>query len=246
MAMATRRIVSVIAITAALAIAGCGAEGTALQEQAEDASTATASAPSPPPAPTTTPSDCSGTLAASIVRIDSLEELAWTSHQVIIGTVIERQPSVWGHAHNPLDPSRRLIYTPYLVRVEQRLRGQPGDIVTVRQWGGTIGTCAQTNTFEQGLAVGERVLLFLRASNPPGTSLAYSLNGGDQGRWTIGPNGTVSSSVGHLERYNGQSLATIVAQVLSSLASEPPATPWVREHLVPLESAPAWPSGIVS
>lgn len=239
-----RRLAHILALAAVLALAGCGAEGAALQEQAGDVFPATASAPSPPP-PTTTPGDCSGTLAASIVRIDSLEELAWTSHQVIIGTVIERQPSVWGHAHNPLDPSRRLIYTPYLVRVEQGLRGQPGDIVTVRQWGGTIGTCTQTkqtNTFEQGLAVGERVLLFLRASNPPGTSLTYSVNGGDQGRWTIEPDGTVSSSVGHLERYNRQSLATIVAQVLSSLASGPPATPWVREHLVPLESAPAWPS----
>lgn len=220
-----RRLAHILALAAALAIAGCGAEGTALQEQAGDVSPATAPAPSPPPAPTTIPSDCSGTLAASIVRIDSLEELAWTSHQVIMGTVIERQPSVWGHAHNPLDPSRRLISTPYLARVEQRLRGQPGDIVTVRQWGGIIGTRTQTNAFEQVLAVGERVLLFLRASNPPGTSLTYSLNGGDQGWWTIDPNGTVSSSVGHLERCNGQSLATIVAQVLSALGSGPPATP---------------------
>jgi hypothetical protein len=110
--MATRRVVYALALAAVLALVGCGAEGAALKGQAGDVSPATASAPSPPSAPTTTPSDCSGTLAASIVRIDSLEELAWTSHQVIIGTVIERQPSVWGDAHNPLDLSRRLIYTP--------------------------------------------------------------------------------------------------------------------------------------
>src|SRR5579884_3417341 len=148
--------------------------------------------------PTVSTADCSGVLAGSIEKIGSVEELVWTSHQIVVGTVVEKQPSVWGDGYNPSDASRRLIYTHYTVRVEQRVRGLPGDTIVVRQWGGTIGSCTQTNMLEPSLAVGERVLLFLRRSNPQGSSVTYSLDGGAQGKWLINPNGSVTTNVGHL------------------------------------------------
>ncbi len=192
--------------------------------------------------PTVTPivdlEDCSGTIDGSIAKIESLEALAWTSHQVVVGRVVEQQDSIWGHAHNPIDPSRRMIYTNYLVEVTKRLRGVPSDMITVRQWGGSVEGCTLTSFLEQKLEVGEQVLLFVRESNPPSSTLTYSLLGGDQGHWSIGADSVVTNDVPHLARYSGKPLAELTSEISSILAGEPQDLPWIREWLVPLEEAP--------
>ena len=170
--------------------------------------------------PTVTPivdlEDCSGTIDGSIAKIESLEALAWTSHQVVVGRVVEQQDSIWGHAHNPIDPSRRMI----------------------RQWGGSVEGCTLTSFLEQKLEVGEQVLLFVRESNPPSSTLTYSLLGGDQGHWSIGADSVVTNDVPHLARYSGKPLAELTSEISSILAGEPQDLPWIREWLVPLEEAP--------
>ncbi len=181
--------------------------------------------------------DCSATLSSLYQQFD-LEELAWSSHQVVVGTVAERQPSEWGESPNPSDPTSRVIFTTYVMQVEQRLRGQPSDRILVRQMGGTIGDCTQEHDSEPQLAVGQLVLLFLREEQSANMETIYHLTGGPQAYWKVKDDGTVSMDVGHLAQYSGMPLATIVERIQTFLAGPPLEGPLAREYLVPVELAP--------
>jgi hypothetical protein len=181
--------------------------------------------------------DCSATLSSLYQRFD-LEELAWSSHQVVVGTVAERQPSEWGESPNPSDPTSRVIFTTYVVQVEQRLRGQPLDTILVRQMGGTVGDCIQEHDSESQLAVGEQALLFLREEQPSDTQATYELTGGPQGYWKVKGDGAVSIDVGHLAQYSAMPLTAIVELAQTFLAGPPPDGPLAREYLIPVELAP--------
>ena len=245
-----------------LATTACGAAGEpsaqgqpvaaaspALTPQAEATSTpvvATSPAPTtpiePPALPTaggsSRPLDCNMTISTSFVRFDSVATLAWVSHHVVVGTITEELPPVWVYPDPQRQPHSRTIYTDYLVRVDQRLRGLPEATVRVRRLGGKLDGCTQQNLDEQPLTVGDRLLFFLHEftipSAPPPT---YSATGGPQGYWRLNADGTVATSIPHYQQFNRVPLAQVAEAVRTALLGEPPTTA-PRDLLVPLDRAP--------
>lgn len=119
--------------------------------------------------------------AGSVVQIGTIGELAWASHQIVVGTVVEILPPVWGDVLNPGYSNYRPIYTDYVVQVEQRLRGKPVERVRVRQLGGTIDGCTQDNVDSVPMEVGDRALLFLTGQLSDAEEPTYFLTGVRQG-----------------------------------------------------------------
>ena len=119
--------------------------------------------------------------AGSVVQIGTIRELAWASHQIVVGTVVEILPPVWGDVLNPGYSNYRPIYTDYVVQVEQRLRGKPMERVRVRQLGGTIDGCTQDNVDSVPMEVGDRALLFLTGQLSDAEEPTYFLTGVRQG-----------------------------------------------------------------
>lgn len=109
---------------------------------------------------------CGSSAYAQTTLPPSPEVLAWTSHEVVIGTVTEKLAPVWGDpimtgsAEEFEGKSIRIIYTEYAVDVEERIRGREHDVIRTRIPGGTIGDCTIQSDAVQ-VAEGDRVLLFL-------------------------------------------------------------------------------------
>ncbi|MDI3342065.1 MAG: hypothetical protein QJR03_16205 [Sphaerobacter sp.] len=155
--------------------------------------------------------------------IATIAELAWRSHQIVVGTVVERLPPVWGDVLNPEQSNYRPIYTDYVVQVEQRLRGKPGASVRVRQLGGTIDGCTQKNGNEVPMTVGDRVLLFLTAPVPDADAPTYFITGVEQGFWSVRDDGTVDPLRRPLyDQHAGRTVAEIRRAVAEALSSKPP------------------------
>jgi len=108
----------------------------------------------------------------SLVRGFTLEQLGREAESVVLGRVT-RSESFWNE-------SREKIYTHHHIRVERTFKGPAGDLVTVRQMGGTVGDTTLTIAGDARLAPDERVLLVLR--NHDGFS---TLVGMAQGKWTV-------------------------------------------------------------
>lgn len=197
------------------------------------------SEPSTPTAPTLDPAACSWGSIIDYVAIDSIMHLAWVSHRVIVGEVIEQQPAAWGHAVNPMEPGRRQIYTPYVVRVDQHVRGTPTEMIIIQRLGGEIGNCTQSNESDPALKPGDRLLLFLRETGEFQATIepSYSIVAGEQGYWRISPDGTVVNNVAHLQQYSGLPLEALIDQIQAALAGPPPTSLW-PEMIVPLEETP--------
>lgn len=246
-------IVGLAIVTLSLLLVGCGSAADPGQTRAVSRSTLSSAAvaaalspdaPAPTPTREATPTpqdDCTSTLMGSVQRIDTIADMAWMSYRVLVGTVIGRQPSEWGAAPNPLEPNRPLIFTNYLIRVDQRLRGDAGtDVVILRQLGGTIGACTQTNAGAVPLEVGTRAVFFLReavVNTTPGT-VSYYLTGDAQGYWRIDASGAVKTDIGHLQAYTGQPLETFVGLIQAALSTAPPDSPLAAEYFVSIEVAP--------
>ena len=196
----------------------------------------------PPALPTaggsSRPLDCNMTINTSFVRLDSVATLAWVSHHVIVGTITEELPPVWVYPDPQRQPHWRTIYTDYLVRVDQRLRGLPEATVRVRRLGGKLDGCTQQNPDEPILTIGGQHLLFLHEFTVPNAPMpAYSAIGGPQGYWRLNADGTVATSIPHYQQFNRVPLAQIAEEVRGALLGQPPkATP--RDLLVPLDRAP--------
>lgn len=251
--MMCRLRVLVMLVMVSLVTAGCEMpEGAGVDRQSGTAAEVARTQPtesvmSPAPEATTTPvvdlTDCGSTIFAAPPPFE-LRHLTWLSHQVVVGTVVARHPSVWGsQAPNPAEPLRHLVFTYSTVRVDQQLRGLPADTVMVRQLGGTIGECTQTVDNEPALQVGQRMLLFLRecekcALEMPVAPVAYFAVGGRVGLWIINDDNTVAAPAGHLQGYDGLSLTEIALEIATLLAAPPPPSP-VRDEIVPLHEAPA-------
>jgi hypothetical protein len=179
---------------------------------------------------------CSFSVSASLAAIEDVETLAWMSHQVVIGTVVEAVPPAWDAPTDPLHDPCLTIQSDYLVQVEQRLRGQPGETVRVRLSGGTIGPYTQSYDPQPELAVGDQVLLFLREAQPS-TLLppAYDIVGGPQGRWSVEPDGTVRTGWNQYPQQDGMPVEQVAEEIWKGLQGEPPQGAFAP---VPLEEAP--------
>jgi hypothetical protein len=182
--------------------------------------------------------DCDMTISASYVRLDSVATLSWVSHQVVAGTIVEEFPPIWVYPDPQRRPHGRKVYTDYLVRVEQRLRGLPEPTVRVRRLGGTLDGCTQQNPDEPPLVVGERRLLFLHEFTVPNSSVsAYSAIGGPQGHWGLNADGTVTTPMPQYQAYDRVPLTRLAGEIQPALLGTPPTT--VPQNLiVPLDQAP--------
>jgi hypothetical protein len=136
---------------------------------------------------------------------ESPESLAWVSHEVVTGTVVEELGPQWGPESMTGvedqfgDTPIRTISTEYLVEVDDRLRGEPAGEIRVGIEGGTIDDC--TIEFHgPELTPDEEVVLFLAERNVPEEHAAqdtderpvYRLASTLLGIWTFSDDGAVT------------------------------------------------------
>jgi hypothetical protein len=108
---------------------------------------------------------------ATTVLAQSFEELTRHADAVVRGTV-GPQEAHWDAAH-------RRIYTYVEVRVVDRLKGAPTDIVLVRSPGGVAEGVGQRVEGSPAFEAGEQVILFLeRAPDEPGVMQVSALAAG--------------------------------------------------------------------
>lgn len=235
--MVTRRAIFATLAFLALAVASCGAP---------EPQPGGGQGRSAPPA-AATPNFCGG-VDALYPEYD-LADLAWTSRQIVVGTVVEQlppavvadprgTPTIGERAGPAAAGNKDRIVTDYTVRVERQFRSLPVQTIRVRRPGGTIGGCTQVYDSEPPLAVGDRVLLFLTGKAAQTAAVpVYGVNAGRQGAWAVKPEGTVDTRLQHLQPFNGKPLDEVGRQLRGALAGAPPAT-LPRPFVVPLEEAP--------
>lgn len=113
----------------------------------------------------------SATAEATVVRAETLEEMARASTAVVRGVVL-RNESRWGE-------SPRVIYTFTELRVVEALKGKVGASLVVRELGGVVGATGQSVAGAARFAPGEEVVLFLEpARDDPGVYLVHSMGAG--------------------------------------------------------------------
>ncbi len=195
---------------------------------------------------------------------ESPESLAWISHEVVIGTVVEELGPQWGpESMTGVDDQFddvpiRSISTEYLVEVDDRLRGHPAPEIRVGIEGGTIDDCT-IDFHGTGLEPGERVALFLAERDVPEEHAeqdtderpVYRLASSMLGIWTFSDDGTVipkqlleeadptrSNDAAALEHFT-HDWSELRERLVASLASgEAPEGEFRPIEVVPLEDAP--------
>jgi hypothetical protein len=189
---------------------------------------------------------CGMTGYALYPDVSGIDESAWASEQIVVGTVTKQLPSEWS---DPLTVGMekqtggvsRSIRTDYVVRVESRLRGVPTDTITVATEGGTIGDCTIRNPDSGTLAVGDHVMLFLtrpeamRRARAAGETTAYVLVSGQSGILSVLDAETVAPIVDPTDRHPYRELATEILAALHT--GSPPAD--MSLPAVSLNDAPA-------
>lgn len=163
----------------------------------------------------------------------SLEALAWSSHHVLIGTVVEEHPPAWAAPLNQPMDTCLTIWSDYTVEIEQQFRGEPAETVRVRLPGGAIGDHEQT--FEPSLDMneGDRLLMFLTQDDQREPLLtAYTT--GIQRAWTIVDSQLESDAPAN--EFAGLALTDAEQTIREALSADPPA-PEPR-GFVPLEQVP--------
>jgi len=171
---------------------------------------------------------CNVSSGGAIVQLGTLDELAWASHQIVVGTVVEILPPVWGAVLNPGYSNYRPIYTDYVVQVEQRLRGTPVERVRVRQVGGTIDGRTQES--------GDTVPMAVADAEEP----TYFLAGVGQGFWQVRDDDTVVPFAAHYNQHAARTIAEIRHVVAEALSSDPPKP--MPVPAVSLDAAPLAPA----
>lgn len=181
---------------------------------------------------------CNWNATVDPVFMGSIEQLAWTSTQVIVATVEERLPPVWGPDWRG-DADQQAIYTDTRLTVDQPVRGTPLTSLLVRQPGGTIDSCAQRVVPTIDFAPGDRYLLFLLDPSTTGERPAvYRVTGSEQGAWRIGADGAVHVPNQNFQQYDGKPVADVAEAIRALLGAPPPDDPWAKNGAVPLEQAP--------
>jgi hypothetical protein len=183
---------------------------------------------------------CDGRISGSLVGFATIDEMVWFSHQVVVGTVVERQPPKKVTISGSVLPF--VIVTDVQVDVEKRFRGEPTNPLWIRTLGGSIGDCSQEFPDSPQLAMGERVLLFAREVVGADTQV-YEILGSSQGRWEISESGVVTTEAVHLlPDGTPLSLEAVEAIIVASLADGPPIdSPLLDTFLVPVDEAPLAP-----
>ncbi|HEY4591841.1 MAG TPA: hypothetical protein VIJ61_05495, partial [Thermoanaerobaculia bacterium] len=99
-------------------------------------------------------------LAIAHVERMTVPELAAASPHIVVAVVESRQ-SRWNEQHT-------LLVTDYVLRVEERLRGEAPDAVSITVPGGTLGRFSDETCVTVHLEPGSRYLLFLGRLDEPG------------------------------------------------------------------------------
>lgn len=238
-----RRLAGALAI---LLIFGCG-EVSPASTTNDGASTITSETTSTPASPVSSLSAlCGMTGYALYPDVSGIDEFAWASEQIIVGTVSKQLPSEWSQPltvgmEKQTGGVSRTITTDYVVNVQSRLRGAASDTVTVTTEGGTIGDCTVRNPDTGTFAVGDHVLLFLtrpeamRTSQVAGATTVYTLVGGQSGQLIVLDDETVAPFMDKLDRHSYRDLAEAVVSALHT--GSPPVD--MNLPAVPLKDAPA-------
>lgn len=122
-------------------------------------------------------------LSAAVMVPLSLSEMVQKSDLIVVGEVLDNQPSRWGTN----SWGDELIYTDYTIAVTDTVKGAVKQEVTVTLEGGTVGDVSLTADHMPTFNKGERVVLFLRDQG--GEWMVYS---GLQGKLTVDENGFVA------------------------------------------------------
>lgn len=208
------------------------------------------------PRPTQRPAGCGGLLVSAISAPQSsyqhsehIADLAWYSHQIVVGTVIEQLPSQHLPAGFGSDPLFEFVVTDYVVQVEERLRGRSSETLRVRQLGGTVGDCEVRTRDEPLFELGERLLLFASTPEPDVSDPTYYPTGGRQGVWQFDASGTLVSNwqPEELDEYPSTipSLIPLVEMLeyFSTVLTDPPPTKYTLiPDIVTPEASPLAPS----
>lgn len=142
------------------------------------------------------------------VELLSGRQLAEASPNVVVASVLARQ-SRW-------NPQHTLIVTDYMLRIEDRLRGEAPDRITISVPGGTVGGVTDATCLSVSLEPGARYLLFLGDLSSPTFS---PVTGARQGVFREKP-----------EKAGAPSFADLV-QAARALIAEVEASPGMPELL---------------
>lgn len=142
------------------------------------------------------PAGCGGILTSEVrhPHPEDLADLAWYSHQIIVGTVVEQLPSTPAEDVPGVDPIMQPVVTDYRIQVDARIRDLPANTLRVRQIGGTFEDCTVTNQAGKVFTEGDQVLLFLSTPEPGAADPTYYPTGDDSGIWHFDDTGTVVSN----------------------------------------------------
>lgn len=205
--------------------------------------------------PTETQSEADATVPCDygiyddIEQIDTIDQLAWYSHQIVVGTVTENLGSRKVEGTGPAPEVDFHIVTDYLVQVEDRLRGSDavaGDpTVTIESYGGTVDDCTMTWHEWPPFEVGDRALFFLRDFEESDQPAAYQIFGRQQGYWAIDDAGLAAppGAVHLLPERRPVPIDQLTGLVRASLLDGPPDdnTYLMDWYFVPLDEAPMIP-----
>ena len=125
---------------------------------------------------------------------EPFEDLAWKSHQVAVGTVVDEAGPDWlePDPRHPGRPGQCLhIMTDYFVEIETHYRGQEADPLRVRVRGGQIDDYEQRTDVSPDLEVGDRLLMFLSEAPASGV-LPDAFLAHDNRVWQIDDNDRVT------------------------------------------------------
>lgn len=183
---------------------------------------------------------CDALIMGSTVMFESIDELAWFSHQVVVGTVAERLPAAKVSVEGSALPFT--IVRDVRIVIEQQFRGQAGESVWVRTLGGKIGDCLQEYPESPQLEPGDRVLVFLRQVAGVDTDV-YEFLGNAQGHWLLSANNVVTTYAAHLLPTGVPvPLEVIEAAIVAALADGPPVDSALADYfLVSEQDSPIAP-----
>lgn len=175
-------------------------------------------------------------IVADPVAAGSLHELAWFSSVIVVGTV-----SGHGEAYTATAFAHGAVATDYTVTVQTLVRGRLADPTTlhVRQFGDAARGCTSVMG-DPAFAVGDRVLLFLRAlpDAPPGAAQLAPF-GMQQGVWHLADDDIATAT--SADPFLGSTplpLPDVLGSIVTSLHGSPPTGTVGDDALVPLEDAP--------
>jgi Tol biopolymer transport system component len=159
----------------------------------------------------------------------SLEEAAWTSHLIVLGTVVDETEPAWDVPHaGGTNPCLQIV-TDYFIEVERQYRGEPVETVRVRVEGGMIGIYRQSIEPTPNLVVGDRVLLLLYEA-PPSDLLPPAYSAAVQRSFVV-VDGRLEAT-GVPSEHDGLEVGEVERRIRVALDGEPP------PNAIPLEEAP--------